>query len=160
MKRWNTQTCRVALSNPAGSNSPMTRTAREVQNERAFDTASHRQSLGLPWCLSWERICLQCGIPGFDPWVGKIPWRRNGNPLRYSSLGEFIDCTVHGVAESDTTKRLSLSLRRVRVHWCFWYGLGERGHERKSQICIQFWIFYFNLWPFSKRCFLSYNDYY
>ena len=22
------------------------------------------------------RICLQCGRPGFDPWVGKIPWRR------------------------------------------------------------------------------------
>ena len=21
-------------------------------------------------------ICRQCGKPGFDPWVGKIPWRR------------------------------------------------------------------------------------
>ena len=21
---------------------------------------------------------------GFDPWVGKILWRRNGNPLQYS----------------------------------------------------------------------------
>ena len=26
--------------------------------------------------LSWKRIFLQCGRPGFDPWVGKIPWRR------------------------------------------------------------------------------------
>ena len=26
--------------------------------------------------LRQERICLQCGRPGFDPWVGKIPWRR------------------------------------------------------------------------------------
>ena len=26
--------------------------------------------------LSWKRICLQCRRPGFDPWVGKIPWRR------------------------------------------------------------------------------------
>ena len=25
---------------------------------------------------SKESICLQCGRPGFDPWVGKIPWRR------------------------------------------------------------------------------------
>ena len=25
----------------------------------------------LPWWL-----CLQCGRRGFDPWVGKIPWRR------------------------------------------------------------------------------------
>ena len=23
---------------------------------------------------------LQCGIPGFDPWVGKIPWRRERLP--------------------------------------------------------------------------------
>ena len=23
----------------------------------------------------------------FDLWVRKIPWRRNGNPLQYSSLG-------------------------------------------------------------------------
>ena len=22
------------------------------------------------------KFCLQCGRPGFDPWVGKIPWRR------------------------------------------------------------------------------------
>ena len=22
------------------------------------------------------RVCLQCRRPGFDPWVGKIPWRR------------------------------------------------------------------------------------
>ena len=23
----------------------------------------------------------------FDPWVRKIPWRGNGNPLQYSFLG-------------------------------------------------------------------------
>ena len=36
-------------------------------------------STGLPWWLSWYRICLQCGRlqePGFHPWFGKIPWRR------------------------------------------------------------------------------------
>ena len=26
------------------------------------------------------RICLQCGIPGFDPWVGKMPQRREWKP--------------------------------------------------------------------------------
>ena len=31
---------------------------------------------GLPWWLRQKRICLQCGRHGFDPWVGKIPWRR------------------------------------------------------------------------------------
>ena len=31
---------------------------------------------GLPWWLRGSRICLQCGRPGFNPWVGKLPWRR------------------------------------------------------------------------------------
>ena len=31
---------------------------------------------GLPWWLKGLRICLQCGTPGFDPWVRKILWRR------------------------------------------------------------------------------------
>ena len=30
--------------------------------------------------LSWSRICLQCRRPGFDSWVGKIPWRRKWQP--------------------------------------------------------------------------------
>ena len=35
--------------------------------------ATHSGILGLPWWLRWERICLQCGKPRFNPWVGKIP---------------------------------------------------------------------------------------
>ena len=30
----------------------------------------------LPWWLRWWRICPKWGRPGFDPWVGKIPWRK------------------------------------------------------------------------------------
>jgi len=45
--------------------------------------------------------------PGFDPWVGKIPWNRERLPTPVFWPGEF-----HGlwVAESDTTEQLSLSL--------------------------------------------------
>ena len=32
------------------------------------------------WWFSRKRICLQCRRPGFDPWVGKIPWRRECQP--------------------------------------------------------------------------------
>ena len=40
-------------------------------------THIHHYTLNrLPWWLRWERICLQCGRPGFDPWIGKIPWGR------------------------------------------------------------------------------------
>ena len=35
---------------------------------------------GLPWWLRWEGICLQCGRPGFNPWVGKISWKRKWQP--------------------------------------------------------------------------------
>ena len=31
--------------------------------------------MGFTWGLRWERICLQCRRPRFEPWVGKIPWR-------------------------------------------------------------------------------------
>ena len=34
----------------------------------------------LPWWLRQESVCLQCGRPGFDPWVGKIFWRRKWQP--------------------------------------------------------------------------------
>ena len=54
-------------------------------------------SLGLFWWLRWERICLQCRRPGFSPWVGKTPWRREWLPTSAFWPGEF-----HGVAESQT----------------------------------------------------------
>ena len=47
---------------------------------------------------------------GFDPWVGKIPWRTERLPTPVFWPGEF-----HGVyspwgrKESDTTERLSLT---------------------------------------------------
>ena len=37
---------------------------------------SYHTYSGHPWWLRWPRIRLQCGRPGFDHWVGKIPWRR------------------------------------------------------------------------------------
>ena len=49
------------------------------------------------------------GGPGFNPWVGKIPWRRERLPSPVFWPGEF-----HGLyspwsrKESDTTERLSL----------------------------------------------------
>ena len=33
-------------------------------------------------------ILLQCGRPGFDPWVGKIPWRKAWQPTPVFLLGE------------------------------------------------------------------------
>ena len=45
-------------------------------------------AIPLHWWLGQWRICLQCGIPGFDPWVGKIPWRRAWQPTPVFLPGE------------------------------------------------------------------------
>ena len=56
----------------------------------------------LPLWLSWSRICLQCRRPGFDPWVGKIPWRSEKLLTPVSGPENSMDCIVHGVAKSWT----------------------------------------------------------
>ena len=45
--------------------------------------------LGLPWWLRYLRNCLHCARPGFSPWVGKIPWRREWQPTLVFLPGEF-----------------------------------------------------------------------
>ena len=50
----------------------------------------------------------KCGRPGFNPWVGKIPWRRKWQPtpvlLPRKSHGRrsLVQATVHAVAKSRT----------------------------------------------------------
>ena len=57
-------------------------------------------------------MCLQCGRPGFDPWVGKIPWRRKWQStpvlLPGKSHGErsLVGYSPWGRKELDTTERL------------------------------------------------------
>ena len=42
----------------------------------------------LPWWLRRSRICLQGWRPEFDPWVGKISWRRECQPTLVFFPGE------------------------------------------------------------------------
>ena len=61
------------------------------------------QYRGLPLWLSWLRIHLQCRRPGFDPWVGKTPWRRERLPTPVFWPGEFCGrYSPWGHKESDT----------------------------------------------------------
>ena len=57
---------------------------------------------GLPLWLSWLRMHLHCRRPGFDPWDGKSPWRRERLHTPVFWPGEFHGCIVHGVAKSRT----------------------------------------------------------
>ena len=52
----------------------------------------------------------QCRKPGFDPWVGKIPWRKERLPTPVFWPGEFHELySPWGHKESETTEELSLS---------------------------------------------------
>ena len=59
-----------------------------------------------------KRICLQCRRPGFNPWVGKISWRRKWQPTPVFLPGKFhgqrglVSYSPWGLKESDTTERL------------------------------------------------------
>ena len=59
-----------------------------------------------------KTICLQCGRPGFDPWVGKIPWRRQWQPTMILLPGKshgrrsLVSYSTWDCKESDTTERL------------------------------------------------------
>ena len=55
--------------------------------------------------LSWIRICLQCGRSRFNPWIGKIPWKRERLPTPVFWPREFLDSIVHAVAKSQTRLR-------------------------------------------------------
>ena len=73
------------------------------------------EGIGYPLQYSWASLVaqlvnnLQCGKPGIDPCVGKIPWRSECLPTLLFWPGEF-----HGLynpwshKESDTTEWLSL----------------------------------------------------
>ena len=68
---------------------------------------SSREGIGYPLPYSWASLVaqlvknpLQCRRPGFDPWVGKIPWRRES--LLTPGLENSMDCIAHGVTKSRT----------------------------------------------------------
>ena len=56
-------------------------------------------------------MCLQWGRPGFSPWVGTIPWRRERLPTPVFWPGKFHGLySPWGPKELDTTEQLLLSL--------------------------------------------------
>ena len=73
-----------------------------------FELLFYQCIYGLLLWLSWERIHLQCGRPGFDTWVGKIAWRKERLPTPVWP-GEFHGLySPWGCQESDKTEPLSL----------------------------------------------------
>ena len=86
------------------------------------------------------KIHLQCGRPGFDPWIGKIPWRREWQPtpvfLPGESHGQRILAVYspQGGKESDTTERLSTAQPSKYVQICL--SLRGRRGENLMSFCL------------------------
>ena len=98
---------------------------------------------GIGYPLHYSRVSLvaqlvtnplQCGRPGFDPWVGKIPWRRKRLPTPVSWPREF-----HGLYSlwscnewlwaslvAQTVKNLPI-IWEIRVQSLGWEDLLEKG---------------------------------
>ena len=65
--------------------------------------------VGLPWWLRQWRICLQYRRPRLDPWVRKIPWRREWQPTPVFLPGE---------SNGQRSRRLqSMGLQRDRTEY-------------------------------------------
>ena len=56
--------------------------------QKAYNILSLKHKLGFPWLSSKESAC-QCRRHSFNPWVEKIPWRRDWQPTPVFSLGKF-----------------------------------------------------------------------
>ena len=75
--------------------------------------------------------------PGLIPGLRRSPGEGIGYPLQYSGLENSMDCTVHGVAESDVTERLSLKGRKERKRWAAGWGFLRMGDLSPSTLlCI------------------------
>ena len=45
--------------------------------------------IGLPRCLNGKESACQCRRHKFDPWIGKIPWRKKWQPISVFLPGKF-----------------------------------------------------------------------
>ena len=76
--------------------------------------------LRFPCGSDGKEICLPCGRPRFDPWVGKIPWGRVWQPTPVFPLEEshgqrsLVGYSPWGRKQSDTTEPVTLSYHYLR----------------------------------------------
>ena len=57
---------------------------------------------GFPDSSSGKESACNAGDLSLIPGLGRSLGERKGYPFQYSGLENFMDCTVHGVAESQT----------------------------------------------------------
>ena len=81
-----------------------------IENPRAGHPGNPFWTVGFPGGSDGKKICLQCRRPGFNPWVKKIPWRREWLLTPVFLSGEFhgqrslAGYSPWGCKELDTTE--------------------------------------------------------
>ena len=75
-------------------------------------------------------MCLQCRRPGFDPWVRKIPWKREWLPTPLFLPGEFHgqgSLVGYGFSSRHIWMwKLDHKESWVLKNWCFWITVLEK----------------------------------
>ena len=107
---------------------------------------------GIPWWLRRSSVCLQCGRPGFDPLVGKIPWRRKWQPtpvllpIKFHGWRSLL-ATVHGVAKSRTglSKFTFLLNNSMTLDERLKFLVSVFPFKNKRMSWTIFWLFYFRI---------------
>ena len=67
--------------------------------------------MGFPHGSAGKESTCNAGDLGSTPGLGRSPGEEKGSPLQYSGLENSMDCTVYGVAKSQTqTERLHFRL--------------------------------------------------
>ena len=94
---------------------------KESDTTERLNWTELRAVIGLPWWLRQLRICPQCKRSRFNPWVRKIPWRREWLLTPVFLFGEFhgqrsLVGYNHGVKELDVTEQLTLLIKILNVH--------------------------------------------
>ena len=136
LKLWGSLIAHLVKNYPAMQESLVRFPGQEDLLEKG--QALHSCILGLPLWLSWQRIHPQCGIPGFNPWVRKIPWRGEKLATLVFWPGEF-HVYLWGGKDSDMTERLSLSLENLHVMslLCMPLPTWSPGKDKERSVCSQ-----------------------
>ena len=108
-----------------------------------YGTWLHHENIP-PWWLIWSRIYLHCERPGFDPWVGQIPWRRAWQPTPVFLPGESPWTEDPGGLQSTASQRAEHDRATHQQHiillwllFVFWWSIFFGRFESFLSVVIQ-----------------------
>ena len=96
-----------------------------LAQEPSQDHPQRRAALTTCICIPGDsdgRVCLRCRRPVFDPWVGKIPWRRELQstpvflPGEFHGLRSLAGHSSWGCKESDMTHTHTLFIPVLYIY--------------------------------------------